>query len=354
MSNAFTKNSANMRNGAGIFYGVIKTLATGTAVTIIGKELYWFKCVHGGTTGYITDTLIRVADAAIADKYNPVKSNYQRLVSYTTYFSASDYNRNHNMELSGYKNSIIIPPGASFSFNTNTGNSTKTSNGWRESIILVNSQRVKGVGGGCCQCSSTIYSCVKQLAGIKILERRPHSIPVGYVPISGEAMVNYGTSDFRFRNDNSFSVFLQVTIDHIAGSLTATLYRINPITPPPPPPTKIIVDGKTLTPDVSPMFIDNRIYIEVRSLFEALCFTVTYNESTKLVVMKRGSEQYQLTNGADSKQIVCIKNGISKSVPISYPLKLVSGRIMFSLRFAGELLDYNVGWDDKTRTATLK
>lgn len=356
MGNAVTKSNANMRNGAGIFYSVVKTLPAGTEVAITGKELGWFKCQGGGASGYITDTLLQVTDPQVAERYNPIKQNYQKLATYTTKFTASDVNRNHNIELSAHKNSVIVKSGTSFSFNTNTGNSTKTANGWRESIILVNSERVKGVGGGICQCSSTIYSAVKQVAGLKILERHPHSIPVGYVPVSGEAMVNYGTSDFRFRNDNSYDIFVHVTVDHTIVSLTAAAYKINAVKPPAPvtpQKPKVIINGVPLPTYVEPMIIDDRIYIEVRHLFERLGYTVSYDSKTNIMRMTRGNEQFTLEKGANSKEIVCIQGGKKTVVPITFPIKIISGNTMFSLRIAGELAGYNISWDAKTYTATL-
>ncbi|MDR1538293.1 MAG: VanW family protein [Clostridiales bacterium] len=351
MPNAVTTSAANMRSRAGICFNVIKTLSAETAVTIEGKELGWFKVEAGGTIGYITDTLLKVTDPKIAEQYNPVKSNYQKLSSYTTRFSASDVNRNHNMELGGYKNNVIVKSGASFSFNKNTGNSTTTANGWRESIILVNSVRTKGIGGGICQCSSTIYSAVKQVSKLTILERHPHSVPVGYVPVANEAMVNYGTSDFRFRNDNSFDIFTFTAIDHAAGALTSSIYRINPIQQTNP---SVEVDGKRLSFNVPPTIIDSRVYVEMRSIFEFLGFSVSYEPASKATSMKKGGLEFLLENGSDSKNIIRIDNGIRKSIPITYPVIIISDRTMLALRFVGELTGYEVGWDAGKYAASLK
>ena len=350
---AVTLQTANLRSGAGIFHNVIKTLSSGTEVTVTGKELGWFRVTSGTSTGFITNTLLRIYDPVIAAGYNPVKQNHEKLAAYTTRFSTSDVNRNHNMELSAYKNHVNVKPGSSFSFNTNTGDSTKTANGWRESIILVGSQRVKGIGGGICQTSTTIYSAVKQVQRLTILERRPHSVPVGYVPRENEAMVNYGSSDFRFRNDNSFEIFVCTLIDHSAGSLTCTVYRVNPVGQPPAPMPKVVIDGKTVAFNIAPRIINDRVYVEMRSIFEYLGYTVTYSAATKATRMLKGSEEFILENGVDSKHIVSIKNGVRTVIPLTYPIHLVLDRTMFSLRMAGELLGYNVGWDEKTYTASL-
>lgn len=349
---AVTTQSANMRSGAGIFYNVIKTLGAGTDITVLGKELGWFRITAGSTTGYTYNTLVKIYDASIAAQYDPVKSNYVKLAAYATRFSATDPNRNYNMELGAYKNHVIVKPGASFSFNANTGDSTTTANGWRESIILVDSQRTKGIGGGLCQVSSTIYSTVKQIPKLTILERRPHSVPVGYVPRDGEAMVNYGSSDFRFRNDNSFSIFVCALTDFNAGTLTCTVYRINPEQQPAPVP-KIVIDGVTVSFEVAPRMINDNVYVEMRSIFEFLGYTVKYDDATRATSMTKGAVQFILEKGVNSTEIISVKNGVRKSVPLTYPLYLVSNRTMLAIRMVGELIGYDVSWNQATYTDTL-
>jgi len=349
---AVTLQSANVRSGAGIFYGVTKTLNAGTELDVLGKELSWFRISAGSTTGYIFGSLIKIYDAAIAAEYNPVKPNYSRLASYTTRFTASDPNRNYNMELGAYKNHVIVRAGASFSFNKNTGDSTTTANGWRESIILVDSVRAKGIGGGLCQVSSTIYSAVKQAPKLTILERNPHSVPVGYVPRENEAMVNYGTSDFRFRNDNSFDIFVCALIDFSAGALTCTVYKVNAVLQPVPAP-KIVIDGKAMSFSVAPRMINGNVYVEMRSIFEYLGYTVTYDAATKATRMKKGTDEYILEKGVDSKEIISVKNGVRTAIALSYPIYLISGRTMFAARLVGSLLGYDVKWDEGSNTDTL-
>jgi uncharacterized protein YraI len=532
--NARTSNTANLRGGPGIFYNVVKSLPGGTDLTITGKELGWFKVEAAGVTGYISDTLVTITDPSVAAKYTTVYNNYEMLATYTTRFSASDVNRNHNMELSGYKNSKVVKPGEAFSFNRNTGNSTTTANGWRESIVIVNKERVRGIGGGICQTSSTIHSAVRQIRGLTILERHPHSIPVGYVPIVNEAMVNYGSADFRFRNDLGYSIYVDVKISHTSGSLTASVYKINtdsPSKPPEPPKPKdtpqdikrayisqmktimsnprsllqtiksdipesnisyiechftiedidkngkydlllyytihtnnggsstynllysfntenmylaktnlAIADGSELqrvsafkntstntvswftldfgkgtateitsgfkdgkvytipelmnshveyrvnkTPmsyeevvafEKSPLFkpntvasvsvngqlikynlppqtIEDRVYIEMRSLFESLGYTVEYDDATRRTVVSSGAEQIILENGYESKEVIHIKDGIQESIPVEIPIRIVEDRTVFPLRLAGEILGYEVGWDGNSFTAYL-
>ncbi|MDR1208955.1 MAG: VanW family protein [Clostridiales bacterium] len=371
--NAVTVGTANARKGPGMFHGVAATLPAGTKLTIVAKELSWFKVESGSVVGWITWPLVSVTDPAAADQYNPAKPYYEQLASYSTRFNTSSTNRNYNMELGAYKNRVVVKPGAMFSFNANTGNSTTTANGWRVSQVIINGQLEAGVGGGLCQVSSTIYSAVKQLSGIKIIERRPHSVPVGYVPVSGEAMVNYGSSDQRWRNDYSFDIYVHTEINHATGTLTTSIYRVkaaptpNPTPTPSPIPTPTPVptpkpigatlDGAPLVFDVAPRNFDGRIYIELRALFEGLGYKVAYDEVTRAALMTRGAgdamEAFHLTNGADSQVIYRVADGERTAIQIVYPIRLIEGRMLLSMRFAAEISGLNAAWDDETKTVEL-
>lgn len=589
LANAKTTATTTLRKQAGIVYDSIKSLNKGVAVEVVGKDLYWYKVISGGQTGYINDKSISFNDPKELKKYNPVKDNYVKIASYKTNFGLNDKNRNHNIELSAFKNSIILKSGESFSFNKNTGNSTLQSSGWRVSGIIVNKEYSKGVGGGICQTSSTIYSSVKTVPNITILQRQPHSVPVGYVPVSGEATVSYGGVDFRFRNDNKFDIFIFNDVNLIQGTLTSTVYKIDknkteiakPIPTPTPepinmnelaktayikklkdiqespsmvfnnlklndseeitnindlsftiddldndsvnellitgtvvfkengpfikeeqkvtteqalqaqeseqpviteesktnettdnttvsvsktynyymvyknvPPSKsvtlvksynslennnktsyklsaykekttgkvnwfvvttdntnntmianminknfkmeksiskdefeknykisttnsnkltlneikkyevaktdkpkinpiVVVNSKVIDYDTPPRIVDGSIYIEMRSLFESLGYEVGYNEETKAISITKGDINYFLENGVKSTTIKYSKNGETKDIPMALPLILVDDRTTFPLRFAGELLNYDVSWDDESFTASL-
>ncbi len=66
-------------------------------------------------------------------------------------------------------------------------------------------------GGGKCQVSSTLYNAVKDIPGIEIIERHEHSNDVPYVPEGLDAAVAYGSVDFRFKNNNTYSIKILAT-----------------------------------------------------------------------------------------------------------------------------------------------
>ncbi len=121
---------------------------------------------------------------------------------FKTDISSSSADRKHNIK-NALKaiNKITLAPSEVFSFNKTVGRRSE-SNGYRTAKIIVNNEFVDGVGGGVCQVSSTLYNTAL-LAGLEIVEANKHSKQVGYVKYGFDAMVNFGSSDLRFRNNTS-------------------------------------------------------------------------------------------------------------------------------------------------------
>lgn len=56
---AKTTGNVNFRKGAGTGYGIIRTLSTGTTVTVVSVDGKWAKVTSGGTTGYISTSYFK-------------------------------------------------------------------------------------------------------------------------------------------------------------------------------------------------------------------------------------------------------------------------------------------------------
>ena len=133
-----------------------------------------------------------------------------KLGSFTTYYSASDVNRNANIALAAKSiTSVVLMPGEVFSYNNLIGEcSTRT--GYKESTIYLNGELAKGVGGGICQVSTTLYNAVLR-ANLEIVQRRNHSLSVTYVPLGHDAMVSIGSQDFQFKNNRDYPIRVVAT-----------------------------------------------------------------------------------------------------------------------------------------------
>ena len=134
------------------------------------------------------------------------------LGEFSTDLSTSKGGRKHNVSLALSKfNGKIIKPNQEVSFNEITGPQTEET-GYQSAIVIVNGQYVEGVGGGICQASTTLYNALL-LSGTEILEAHKHTLPVGYVELSLDAMVNEGTADMRFKNISDQPIYIEAYVE---------------------------------------------------------------------------------------------------------------------------------------------
>ncbi len=135
-----------------------------------------------------------------------LKERTQKLSSFTTYFDGGNLPRVHNIALAAKRIAgTVLAPHAEFSFNERVGKRTEQ-NGFQVANVILGGEFVPGVGGGVCQASTTLMNGAL-LAGLRVTESRPHSLPVGYVKPSLDAMVSE-YSDLRFINPYDFPVYL--------------------------------------------------------------------------------------------------------------------------------------------------
>ena len=64
----------------------------------------------------------------------------------------------------------------------------------------------KGLGGGNCQISSTLYNAVLTIPSLKVVERHEHSNKVPYAKKGKDAAVAYGSYDFKFKNNTNKTI----------------------------------------------------------------------------------------------------------------------------------------------------
>jgi vancomycin resistance protein YoaR len=118
-------------------------------------------------------------------------------------------------------------------------------NGFAEALIIYGGRTIKGVGGGVCQVSTTLFRAVFN-AGYPIVERTPHAYRVGYYEqgpsgapdsrLAGlDATVYFPLVDFKFTNDTPYWILMETYMG--SSSLTWKLYS-----------TK---DGRTVTWDTT-------------------------------------------------------------------------------------------------------
>ncbi len=110
----------------------------------------------------------------------------------------------------------VIKPGDTFSFNDTTGKRS-SANGWAEAKAVYDGSYRKETGGGVCQVTTTMFNALLR-GGLFDITHREHSIPSDYVELGFDATVDYGTIDFKFRNDTDHDLYLFVYITQSSRS----------------------------------------------------------------------------------------------------------------------------------------
>ncbi len=172
---------------------------------------------------------------AVMDDATAEKLGITELVSvHTSYFYGSSAERIQNIQLaSGRFHGVFVPPGAVFSMADVLGD-ISLDNGYAEALIILGDRTIKGVGGGVCQVSTTLFRTAF-LGGFRITERHPHAYRVGYyeqTPTGGhdanlaglDATVFVPLVDFKFVNDTSNWLLMETYVDAAARRLTWKFY----------------------------------------------------------------------------------------------------------------------------------
>jgi len=141
---------------------------------------------------------------------------------------SSTAERNENIRLAFSKiNGIKLENGKTFSFNTVVGARTEK-NGYQPAMGYVSGELTEVIGGGVCQASTTLYSAAV-CAGMTIIERTPHSMPVSYIELGQDAAVNYVRGhmiDLKFKNETGAPVYITASIEQNEAGRLMSVVRI--------------------------------------------------------------------------------------------------------------------------------
>ncbi len=121
-------------------------------------------------------------------------------------------------------NETIIQNGETFSFNQTVGKPT-AEKGYKEASVIIDHKTEKGIGGGNCQVSSTLYNAVLAIPSLIVTERHEHGKDVTYVPDGKDAAVSYGSLDLKFRNDTGYNIKILASTDN--KTVTIKLLKLN-------------------------------------------------------------------------------------------------------------------------------
>jgi len=178
----------------------------------------------------VIETQPAVADTARGSDLGII----QLVAEQTSYFYGSSEQRIQNIQAASARfHGILVAPGETFSMGSALGD-VSLENGFAEALIIYGNRTIKGVGGGVCQVSTTLFRTVF-FAGYPILERYSHAYRVSYYEMTSsgsidtnlaglDATVYFPLVDFKFVNDTPYWMLMETYVNVGARTLTWKLY----------------------------------------------------------------------------------------------------------------------------------
>lgn len=158
----------------------------------------------------------------------------QLVAEQTTYFYGSSEARIQNIvTAAGEYHGLLVAPGETFSMGSVLGD-VSLENGYAEALIIYGGRTIKGVGGGVCQVSTTLFRTVF-MAGFPVAERYSHAYRVSYYEMDAsgsvdtqfaglDATVYFPLVDFKFVNDTPYWMLMETYVNVSARTLTWKIY----------------------------------------------------------------------------------------------------------------------------------
>ena len=187
----------------------------GNSITKINQEI-----VQGN---HMIELAFDIQEPQILDNATGADLGITELVqATTTYFYGSDAARKTNIRTAAEQyHGLLIAPGETFSMVEHIGD-ISLDNGYAEAWIIYGDQTIKGVGGGVCQVSTTLFRNAF-FAGFPIVERHYHSYRVYYYEqnmwggndesLAGlDATVYAPLVDLKFMNDTPYWLLMETYV----------------------------------------------------------------------------------------------------------------------------------------------
>ena len=188
---------------------------------VIGRSLdipTTIETINTGLTGgqHQIPLEFEITEPVVADDATAEELGISEPVSVvSTYFSGSSPERIHNIKTaSSAFHGLLVAPGETLSMAEVLGD-VSLDQGYAEALIIYGNRTIKGVGGGVCQVSTTLFRAIF-FGGFPIVERHSHAYRVSYYeagpgnPGPGlDAAVFVPLVDLKFTNDSSYWLLLE-------------------------------------------------------------------------------------------------------------------------------------------------
>ena len=212
---------------------VIQQAVTGRAVNVEASlQEIQNKIAQGEHT---VSLIFDYTPPAVGNDATAEQLGIRELVSvHASYFYGSSNSRIQNIETASARfHGVLVPPGATFSMGEVLGD-VSLDNGYAEALIIYGDRTIKGVGGGVCQVSTTLFRTAF-FGGYPIVQRYPHAYRVSYyeqtasghvdTDLAGlDATVFVPVVDFQFTNDTPYWLLMETYVNPAARKLTWKFY----------------------------------------------------------------------------------------------------------------------------------
>lgn len=151
----------------------------------------------------------------------------EELIStFSTKIYSTDSARQNNINITcATLNDTIVTNGSTFSFCNTVGKSTSAKGYQKADIFDKDGHKEKGLGGGNCQVSTTLYNAVLQIPQLSVTERHEHSNDVPYIEEGKDAAVAYGSYDLKFVNNYGYDI--KIKAETTGEAVNISLYKIS-------------------------------------------------------------------------------------------------------------------------------
>jgi vancomycin resistance protein YoaR len=144
-----------------------------------------------------------------------------KLSSCTTTYACDEARQANVIAATKYGTNVFLAPGEEYDFDKQIG-PREPERGFRLAPGIVGPGKLEDVyGGGICQVSTTMFNAVADKgAGLKITERRNHSLFINHYPLGRDATVTAGGKNLRFVNDTDHYIWITGTSNGVKTTIT--------------------------------------------------------------------------------------------------------------------------------------
>lgn len=169
------------------------------------EKMLFYGLASGEVLIKINIPIIKINPVRTTNEVKKLTAEKSRFITYIN--GSNQEGRIHNIkQATKVLNGVCIMPNETLSFNSLVGDTTRE-NGYELAKVIIKGKYEEDYGGGVCQVATTLYNSAL-LAGLEVVKVRPHTLKVGYVAGSFDAMVSFGGSDLVIKNPYSTPIFI--------------------------------------------------------------------------------------------------------------------------------------------------